>query len=77
MTRDRVGSDDFPLTHEFLAHMLGVRRVGVTQAASALNRRNLISYQRGKIQILDAKKLKAAACSCYQIVKTVFERAQK
>jgi CRP-like cAMP-binding protein len=76
MTRDRVESDDFPLTHEFLAHMLGVRRVGVTQAASALKRRNLISYQRGKIQILDAKRLKAASCSCYQIVKTVFERAQ-
>jgi CRP-like cAMP-binding protein len=77
MTRDRVGSDDFPLTQEFLAHMLGVRRVGVTEAASALKQRNLISYQRGKIQILDAKGLEAASCSCYQIVKKVFERAQK
>jgi CRP-like cAMP-binding protein len=76
MTRDRVGSDDFPLTHEFLAHMLGVRREGVTEAASALKRRKLIDYTRGKIQILDSKGLQASSCSCYQIVKTVFERAQ-
>lgn len=77
MTRARVESDEFPLTHDFLAHMLGVRRVGVTQAASALRRRKLISYSRGKIRILDVKGLKAASCSCYQIVQTVFERAQR
>lgn len=76
MTRDRVGSDDFPLTHEFLAHMLGLRREGVTEAASALKRRKLILYTRGKIEILDVRGLKASACSCYQIVKTVFDRAQ-
>lgn len=76
MTRDRVGSDEFLLTHEFLAHMLGLRRVGVTEAASALRRRKLISYTRGKIRILDARGLKASSCSCYQIVKTVFDRAQ-
>jgi len=76
MTRDRVGSDEFPLTHEFLAHMLGVRREGVTEAATALKRRKLINYSRGKIAILDAKGLNASSCSCYQIVKTVFERAQ-
>jgi hypothetical protein len=56
--------------------MLGLRRVGVTEAASALKQRNLINYQRGKIQILDVKRLKASSCSCYQIVKSVFERAQ-
>jgi len=76
MTRDRVGADRFSLTHVFLAHMLGLRRVGVTEAASALKQRNLINYQRGKIQILDVKRLKASSCSCYQIVKSVFERAQ-
>jgi len=76
MTRDRVGADQFSLTHVFLAHMLGLRRVGVTEAAGALKQRNLINYQRGKIQILDVKRLKASSCSCYQIVKSVFERAQ-
>lgn len=76
MTRDRVQSDEFRLTHEFLAHMLGLRREGVTEAASELKRRKLISYTRGKIQILDLRGLKDASCSCYQIVKTVFDRAQ-
>jgi CRP-like cAMP-binding protein len=76
MTRDRVMSDGFPLTHEFLAHMLGMRRAGVTQAASTLKRRKLISYQRGVIEILDLRGLKAASCSCYQIVETAFKRVQ-
>jgi len=75
MTRDRVHSDEFPLTHEFLAHMLGVRREGVTEAASALRRRKLIDYSRGEIHILDVSRLMAASCSCYQIVQAVFERA--
>ena len=77
MTRDRVGADEFPLTHEFLAHMLGLRREGVTEAASALKRRKLISYTRGKIQILDVRGLKRSSCSCYQTVKDVFDRAQE
>jgi len=77
MTHDRIGSDEFPLTHEFLAHMLGLRREGVTEAASELKRRKLITYSRGKIQILDLKRLKASSCSCYQIVKKVFDRAQE
>jgi CRP-like cAMP-binding protein len=75
MTRDRVGSDDFPLTHVFLAHMLGLRREGVTEAASALKRRKVINYSRGKIQILDSKVLAASSCSCYQIVNLVYQRA--
>ena len=70
------GVDKFPLTQEFLAHMLGARRGGVTEAAGALKQRKLIGYARGNIQILDAKGLDAAACPCYQIVRKVFERAQ-
>ena len=65
MTRDRVGSGDFRMTQEFLSHMLGVRRVGVTQAASAFQRQNLIEYSRGHIRILDHHGLEAACCSCY------------
>lgn len=76
MTRDRVNSDAFPMTHEFLAHMLGLRREGVTAAATALKRRGLIDYSRGKIQILDARRLMRASCSCYAVVKAVFDRAQ-
>jgi len=77
MTSDRVGADDFALTQEFLAHMLGLRRVGVTEAASKLKRRKLIDYSRGKLRILDRRGLKRASCTCYEIVNTVFARAQR
>jgi CRP-like cAMP-binding protein len=73
MTRDRVRSARFRMTHEFLSHMLGVRRVGVTEAASALQRRRLIEYSRGNISILDEPGLEAACCSCYQAVKGMHE----
>jgi CRP-like cAMP-binding protein len=75
MTRDRVRSDEFRLTQEFLAHMLGVRRVGVTRAARALQHRKLIEYSRGSIRILDGRGLEAAACECYRIVKDMHNGA--
>lgn len=69
VTRDRLQSDRFHLTHEFLAHGLGVRRVGVTKAASALQQQGLINYSRGNIAILDPARLASAACSCYALVR--------
>lgn len=75
MTRDRVRSDEFRLTQEFLAHMLGVRRVGVTKAASALQRQKMISYSRGNIRILNLKKLESACCPCYAIVRDMNDKS--
>lgn len=75
MTHDRAKASPFHLTQEFLAHMLGVRRVGVTKAAGALQDKKLISYSRGSISILDRKGLEAASCSCYGMVKDVHDHA--
>ena len=69
MTRDRIGSPEFRMTQDFLSDMLGVRRVGVTQAATALQRKGLIEYRRGRIRILNERGLEAAACSCYEVVR--------
>ncbi|MGA7948853.1 MAG: Crp/Fnr family transcriptional regulator [Thiobacillaceae bacterium] len=76
MTRDRVNSNEFRITQEFLALMLGVRRVGVNVAARTLQERKLIAYRRGTITILDHKGLMAAACECYKTVKDSYTKAQ-
>jgi len=76
MTSDRIKSNEFRITQEFLALMLGVRRVGVSVAASSLRERQLMAYRRGSFTILDHGGLVAAACGCYKKVNDVYSRAQ-
>ena len=74
MTQDRANSNEFHVTHEFLAYMLGVRRVGITKAAGSLQQKKLISYKRGDITIVDRRGLEAASCGCYLADKQIYER---
>ncbi len=74
MIQDRVRADRFRVTQELLARMLGVRRVGVTEAAGALQRAALVAYRRGDIEILDRRGLEAVACSCYAADKRAYAR---
>jgi CRP-like cAMP-binding protein len=76
MTRDRVSSNEFRITQEFLALMLGVRRSRVNIAAGGLQERKLIGYRRGVITVLDQKGLEATACGCYKTVKEIYAKAQ-
>ena len=74
MSQDRAGSDSFQITHEFLAYMLGVRRVGITNAATILQRNGLIAYARGKVVVLDREGLEEAACTCYGNDRAVYSK---
>lgn len=74
MTHDRMQSDQFLLTQEFLAMMLGVQRTGVSAAAGALQRAGLIRYSRGIVTILDRRGLRQRACECYSVSKREFDR---
>jgi CRP-like cAMP-binding protein len=74
MTRDRMPSGDFLLTHEFLGMMLGVRRTTVTEVMGSLQRDGLLRYRRGHVTILDHDALRRRACECYEISKLEFDR---
>jgi hypothetical protein len=75
MTQDRAQSNSLDLTQDFLSRMLGVRRVGVTQAASGLKAARLISYHRGQIAVLNRTGLEAASCACYRVDRRTYDRA--
>ncbi len=74
LTQDRVGTETFPLSQEFLALMLGVRRAGVNKVATELKQAGLIQYSRGVMRILKRKELEDTSCECYQVVNREFDR---
>ena len=70
MAHDRANrAESFYLTQDYLSIMLGVRRAGVSQAASALKKRGVIDYTRGRVTVLDRESLEKASCECYQVVQ--------
>ncbi|MCT6718023.1 Crp/Fnr family transcriptional regulator [Acidovorax sp. K2F] len=77
MSQDRSLSDSFHFTQEFMALMLGVRRVGVTEAAGHFQDAGLITYQRGELTVVNRKALEAEACSCYAADKIIYQRLMK
>jgi CRP-like cAMP-binding protein len=75
MTQDRIGSDEFRLTQEFMSNMLGVRREGVNKAAGDLQRGKLVRYSRGQMAVLNRAGLEKLSCPCYQIIKADSDRS--
>jgi len=73
MYHDRLERDEFELTHEFMAAMLGVRRAGVSEVANELQKMGFISYRRGRVRIIDREGMERFACECYQVVKEKYE----
>jgi CRP-like cAMP-binding protein len=71
---DRLESEEFPLTQEFISQMLGVRRAGVTEAANILSEAGIITYHRGQINILNREALEKTSCECYQIIEDEYAR---
>jgi CRP-like cAMP-binding protein len=74
MAHDRVEGDEFPMTHEFMAMMLGVRRAGVTVTAGGLQKAGLIHYERGRMTVMDRPGLEAVSCECYGIARRAYDR---
>ncbi|HMG25760.1 MAG TPA: Crp/Fnr family transcriptional regulator [Acidimicrobiia bacterium] len=74
LTQDRAGTDEFPMTHEFLAQMLGVRRATVTVTAGILQKAGFVQFTRGRVAIVDREGLEDAACECYAVTREVYER---
>jgi len=74
LTHDRVGTDEFPMTHEFLAQMLGVRRASVTVTAGSLQRAGFVEFSRGRVAVVDRAGLEGAACECYGVTREVYDR---
>ena len=75
MSHDRAGADTFRITHEFLSYMLGVRRVGITSAASELQRLGIIEYRRGLLTVLNRIKLESTSCACYAAERRAYRDA--
>lgn len=77
MTHDRIGKDILPLTQEFLAQMLGIRRASVSVSAEILQRAGLIRYNRGHVSIVNREGLEKACCECYQVIRQQLLRWEK
>ena len=74
LTQDRVGTDEFPMTHEFLAQMLGVRRATVTVTAGILQKAGFVQFSRGRVAVVDSEGLVNATCECYAVTREVYDR---